>query len=443
MKKKSYKLLFVALITTFFVGCGLFNNESDTLVQTENEVPVDELLAESLQSATNLMDQAEKDISNFKKKKSQENYDALFQALKSLTISFDCPDGYQLSKEQTEKLSTQKEEMDAIRKKIVSLMTPYASDFFVTLLDKDDYILKEKTTFPIYACKNSKIFINLSLHNTSCKIYNRDNHALLKQYTNKQNIEDSLIVPNSAIYIVEFTPREHQYIDARITNKMASANDLNFAYPIKVSRVESHPGAFKVEKCTGIQIEPIFYEPRKITLAKSGWLSDEKDRTIIAMQVPAKCNNVLYSLSIKTNEQDNVEKGAFCDKVDRTYRRVKFLGLPVIEYESEKSNLFRELLSFSRPVREEDAYCDMYVFFNSKEAKKFQEGADVSSLNYNMDLSKKGTQSCNDRIPTKGGQTIYFGFENSKKKCNVYLWLESLGAITKTEYYKTTYELDK
>ena len=55
---------------------------------------------------------------------------------------------------------------------------------------------------------------------------------------------------------------------------------------------------------------------------------------------------------------------------------------------------------------------NMYVFFDSVQAKKFQAGTAVNELKYSVDYSTLGTQSCNGRIPADGKSTIFLGFEN-------------------------------
>lgn len=81
----------------------------------------------------------------------------------------------------------------------------------------------------------------------------------------------------------------------------------------------------------------------------------------------------------------------------------------------------------------------MYVFYNAAQAKKFQDGADPAKLQYNIDYSTMGTQSCNGRIPSKGNKTIYLGFLNERMRYNNYVWLETVSAVPKTEYYKPQY----
>lgn len=121
-----------------------------------------------------------------------------------------------------------------------------------------------------------------------------------------------------------------------------------------------------------------------------------------------------YNFCISTNESDQSTDGQFCDNVSSTYRKIKFLGRPVYESQSNKSSLIRELLNTNQPEREEEAYCNMYVFKSSEQAKRFQDGAASAELKYDIDWSIMGTQSCNGCIRAKGMKTIYLGFENEQ-----------------------------
>ena len=117
------------------------------------------------------------------------------------------------------------------------------------------------------------------------------------------------------------------------------------------------------------------------------------------------------------------------------------LGLPL--YEKEKTRgVFMRLLDDNRPIRDEDAYCNMYVFRNANMAKQFQDGAKpASQLNYDVDFSTIGTQSCSGRIPTKGAKIIYLGFENERMRYVNYLWVEVVAVTQTTEYYTTKYSV--
>ena len=101
------------------------------------------------------------------------------------------------------------------------------------------------------------------------------------------------------------------------------------------------------------------------------------------------------------------------------------------------------LLDDNRPLREEDAYCNMYLFRSQAEAKKFQDGtASASSLKYDVDCSTVGTQSCNGRLPVNGASRLYLGFENVRVRYTNYLWVEAVAVVPTTEYYRTKYTID-
>jgi len=199
------------------------------------------------------------------------------------------------------------------------------------------------------------------------------------------------------------------------------------------------------QKIQGIKLKSVFEEPRKVTLRSQGkaLFSGGNTRSVVAMQVPAGSTDVAYSLRISTSQSDMGGDGQFCRRMDEKYKEIKLLGLPVYESHGSSSNIFRELLNACEPYREEEAYCNLFIFTSSAEAKKFADGKPTAELKYNVDLSKKGTQSCNDRIPTKGLRTIYFGFENTRVRYSVYLWLESLATMPSTEYYRATYKVKK
>lgn len=128
--------------------------------------------------------------------------------------------------------------------------------------------------------------------------------------------------------------------------------------------------------------------------------------------------------------------------MESNYKTIKFLGLPVYESTNSKTSILRELLNRHKPVREEDAYCNIYVFTNGDMARRFQNKEDVAKLKYNIDLSSFGTQSCNGRIPCKGLKTIYLGFENERFTKVVYLWLEAVATMPVTQYSMEQYSLE-
>ena len=163
---------------------------------------------------------------------------------------------------------------------------------------------------------------------------------------------------------------------------------------------------------------------------------------LVPIQVPAGATDILYSMRIATSEQDRSSDGNFHRNLSLKYNQVKFLGLPLYE-RNQGTGLLRMLLDDNRPLREEDAYCNMYLFRSQSEAKKFQDGtASASSLKYDVDCSTVGTQSCSGRLPVNGASRLYLGFENVRVRYTNYLWVEAVAVVPTTEYYRTKYTVD-
>ena len=219
---------------------------------------------------------------------------------------------------------------------------------------------------------------------------------------------------------------------------------LRNATPIKTEQVGCSKGDFGAVPVPGVIMQNLFEEPRKFTLR--GQFKSAFSGSSVAMVpviIPAGATDVLYSMRMATSEQDRSSDGEFHDNMTRTYKTIKFMGLPLYE-KSTSNGLLNTLLDDNRPIRDEDAYCNMYVFRSQNEAKKFQDGKALAvDLKYDLDYSTVGTQSCNGRIPTNGSNKIYLGFENVRVRYTNYLWVEAIAVIPTTEYYSIKYSIDK
>ena len=235
-----------------------------------------------------------------------------------------------------------------------------------------------------------------------------NSRTTLKTYAGRHLLEDSLTIAHDAIYLVEVNPQGTQYIDMDVNYKVTDMARLTAVTPIKSEQVECSKG----------------------------------DLGAIAVQVPTGATDILYSMRIDTDEYDRSEDGQFHENLNASYKKVKFLGLPL--YEKERSSgLLNALLEDNRPKRDENAYCNMYVFRSQTQAKQFQDGTKpASELSYDVDYSTLGTQSCNGRIPTKGSKTIYLGFENERVSYTNYLWVEADVVVPNTVYYTTKYTVE-
>ena len=314
----------------------------------------------------------------------------------------------------------------------------------INLLNLREQLFTEDAYYPVYLKKGEKLYYKIESSSTlTAKLYNADTERLIKSYQ-KSKITDSLTIANTGIYLLEVIPQGKLYASVSLGFRPTVSSDIYNRPAITSERVECKKGDLGGIGVPGIVMHKCFDEPRKFTLrgqlkaAFSG-----SSRALVAVQIPTGATDILYSMRIATSEQDRSSDGEFHENLATSYKKVKFLGLPI--YEKEKNgnaNLFSKLLDDNRPLRDEDAYCNMYVFRNQTQAKQFQDGTKSASvLNYDVDYSTLGTQSCNGRIPVKGLKTIYLAFENERVRYTNYLWVEVEAVVPKTEYFTTKYSI--
>ena len=307
-----------------------------------------------------------------------------------------------------------------------------------------DKLFEKTEVFPVYLKRGEKLYWTFVAQKPmTIKVSNYNSRTALKTYAGRHLVNDSLTIEHDAIYLVEVNPQGTQYIDMNVSYKVTDMARLTKATPIKSEQVECNKGDFGAVAVPGVSMRKAFEEPRKFTLrGQVKAFFSGSAIALVAVQVPTGATDVLYSMRIDTDEDDRSEDGRFHENLNASYKKVKFLGLPL--YEKERSSgLLNALLEDNRPKRDEDAYCNMYVFRNQSLAKQFQDGTKpASQLSYDVDYSTLGTQSCNGRIPAKGSKTIYLGFENERMRYANYLWVEAEVVVPNTVYYTTKYTVE-
>lgn len=351
-----------------------------------------------------------------------------------------------LTPEQVALCKALKKRINRLRTDIIVLTNKEIKNFKIIPWHYDELLIDQPQTYPVYLQRGERLYWDISASKPiSIKVYNADSRSVIESYKGKSIVQDSLIVENSSIYLIEINPQGTQYIGLKIYYKVNDMSRLGNATPIKVEQVECGKGDFGAKSVSGISMTKCFDEPRKFTLRgqlKAAFSGSAK--ALVAVQVPTGATDILYSLRIATSEQDRSSDGEFHNNLTEKYKQVKFLGLPLYEKEKKRNlNLFSELLDDNRPLRDEDAYCNMYVFRNQTQAKQFQDGTKAASeLNYDVDYSTLGTQSCNGRIPVKGHKTIYLAFENERYRFTNYIWVEVEAIVPKTEYFTNKYSIE-
>ena len=350
----------------------------------------------------------------------------------------------EMTPEQVNACEALKTRVKNLREQIVSKSGNVIENFEVTAFNLSDNLIEGAQTYPVYLQKGETLnVVASSQQNFTLKISNANSRSVLKTFAGKTSVEHSIEIKNTAIYLVEVVPTKAQYLDLSVKYKIADTSRLAAPTPINTEQVECAKGDFGAKGVPGVYMHKCFEEPRKFTLRgqlKAAFSGNSK--ALVAVQVPAGTTDILYSMRIATSEDSRSEDGEFHDNLSRSYTRVKFLGLPLYE-KSSSNGLLNTILDDNRPIRDEDAYCNMYVFRNQTQAKQFQDGSKSASLlKYDVDYSTVGTQSCNGRIPMKGTRTIYLGFENERMRYTNYLWVEVEAIVPNTVYYKIKYSID-
>lgn len=442
LRKQFLLLLLLTALLTSFTGCGdgdsssQKNNQNSFLVDKPETDPTEEAINE----AKELLDDAALAIRKFERDPSKKSLERLMKVYNELQTVCDDEDLFKADRSVTQ-------QADTMALAVKSLLEKGLKRIHKPLFSESDHLITAVEEHPVYLRKGEKLFLDFETQGSvTMRVYNADSRGVLKTYAGKKVVHDSIPVAHTAVYVVELKPVGNQYIDIKASKTVTSVENIKNDDPeIVTDKTECTVKDLGAQKIQGIKLKSVFEEPRKVTLRSQGkaLFSGGNTRSVVAMQVPAGSTDVAYSLRISTSQSDMGADGQFCRRMDEKYKEIKLLGLPVYESHGSSSNIFRELLNACEPYREEEAYCNLFIFTSSAEAKKFADGKPTAELKYNVDLSKKGTQSCNDRIPTKGLRTIYFGFENTRVRYSVYLWLESLATMPSTEYYRATYKVKK
>ena len=424
------KHLYLLLLISLLVSCA----------PASKQRPMNELERAEYQQVQQKIMEVEHLLEDFS---TMEADDAL--ALLYLTNQLDYTYDYQVLDSASQvKCQLLQKQLDDLKASIRKTVIDNLDKIPVNIYHNEDCLLEKKTTYPVYLKRGEKLHVNIATKRTATvKVYNYDAKSTIKTLNETTKFKFSINIENAAIYLIEVNPGStSQY--ARI-NINYTTNCIDRLTPTSIGErtVDAKSGEFRAWSVKGVKMKPILDEPRKFTLrGQLKAMFSGAYRGVVAVEVPLGATDILYSMRISTNEADRSSDGEFNGRANTTYRKIKMLGLPV--YESTKSaGIINTILGNYTPLREEDAYINMFVFGSSSQAKKFQDDKPTAQLSYDINSSIMGMQSCTGRIPVKGRKTIYLGFENERTRYNNYVWVELIAAQPITEYFKTEYFLNQ
>lgn len=271
---------------------------------------------------------------------------------------------------------------------------------------------------------------------STISFYDVSHQQLLKSW--KTNADGELVITSRGIYLVEVSSKDN---GAKANVELSYQGKDGTPRPqVGVRYVDCKAGDFLASPMNAIIAKKVFDQPKKIGLrGQLKVLFSGKGRALVPIPVPKHCDALLYSLRISTNENTVSSDGKFADNLSAYSKSIRLFGVNVYE-KRISSGIIDRLLFNTRPPREDDAFCNMYVFTNRAQAKKFQDGtASSGSYKYDVDQSQMGTQSCNGRLYSKGNSVIYMGFENERMRYDNYIWLEVVALKHSLKYQRPIY----
>ena len=115
-----------------------------------------------------------------------------------------------------------KKRTDFVRNKLKEILQTEVATLGIVSHKKEDYLMDGGIeAFPVYLEKGDKMFYLIETESpATVKIYNADSRKLLKTYSSKTKVHDSLAIRNSAIYLVEVNPGATQYANISVGYKV-------------------------------------------------------------------------------------------------------------------------------------------------------------------------------------------------------------------------------
>ena len=362
-------------------------------------------------------------------------------------------DGENMGENARQKCQALKERIDALKQNPDAVFQDVNHDISATvsqelqdskgiLISRKNLKLSTAARFPYYLNAGDKLTLKLDCQGSMrASFYDINRQKCIRQWSVSSPMEDSVAVSAGGIYMLELAP---VYSEATAGLTLScTGTDKSHRRHVQEKTVKCRKGDFLALESDSVIVRNVFKEPKKIGLRgnlKS--MFSGKSRVLVPVAVPTGCDALLYSLRISTNEKTVASDGKFADQLSVASSRVILFGENVYEKHTIVSSIIDRLLGSTRPPREEDAFCNMYVLTDAMQAKKFQDGT-ASSGNYKYDVnqSQMGTQSCNGQLLPNGHKTLYLGFENERMRYDNYIWLEVVALTYTKKYVRPVYRV--
>ncbi|MBR8713337.1 hypothetical protein [Porphyromonas levii] len=414
-------------------GCGKKTQSQNEVILSEREEYRYDKTHSSVEELTLLLKESEST-------NSIESFQKFFEGWDSLDYSYN-PEGMNSATiAHCENLIEQIRLLKENAKSIINSKISSSEKFY--LVSNHNVLIESSKVFPIYLKQGEILSVDASVsESVTVVISNADLRKAIHTRKGK-TINEEIDIDYDGIYLIEILATKPCRANIEIGLQTRNYDSITARPKLVSIEVACNKGDWGAKKVDTIKLKNIFEEPRKFTLrGQLKALFSGNSKATVPLSIPTGATDILYSLRISTSEQSIDSDGKFGDNLAYSYKKIKVLGLPLYEKEKRRG-LLTTLLDGNRPIREEDAYCNLYLFRNQTQAKQFQDGLKkVSELDYDIDFSMVGTQSNNGQIPTQGANHLYLGFENERMRFTNYIWLEVVAIIPTTEYFATHYSI--
>ena len=307
-------------------------------------------------------------------------------------------------------------------------------DLLITPESGDDY-------YAFYLSKGDSLYISLEgSTNADYYLYNYDEQKLIEEFKNVDRIgaypQKGVLIPidHNAIYVFRIAAKNAVYVSGTLDKLTRLAKNAYTTPDVEViSYSECKQSDLFSEPYNSIDMINLLEEPRKITLRSvikttfSGQTS-----SLLSLALPKGTTDVAYRLRLSRKGIENKTDGEFFNNFQESYKKIRFLGIPVYEKTEKNTSLIREILNgIVYPPREEDVYCDLYVY---KGENNYNSGL------YDKDYSITQVQSSNGRIPTNEVSKLYLKFDNVQLSHDIYVWVEAIATVPSVHYMRPILE---
>ena len=441
MRNRRFYFIYTLLLLLLLCACGNGKKAADGNMMSEMEQLKYDNTLKKLESIYAKAGETEQNAAS-----------SVYEEIRRLNYDFN---GERMGENALQKCQTLKERIDALKRHPETVFQHSGSETVVssgassesqeckgTLVLKKNIKLSAPQRFPCYLNADDRVTLTLDCQgDVIASFYDIRQQRRIRQWNANNPISDSIAIVTGGIYMLELSPVNGEAI-ASLTMSYRGT-DPNYRHRVQGKLVACRKGDFLSLAVDSVLVASVFKEPKKVALRgnlKS--MFSGKSRVVVPVAIPSGCNALLYSLRISTNEKTISSDGGFADRLSVASSRVKLFGVNVYEKHTPGSSVIDRLLFSTRPPREEDAFCNMYVLTDAVQAKKFQDETDSSgNYRYDVNQSQMGTQSCNGQLLPGGYKTLYLGFENERMRYDNYIWLEVAALAYTKKYVRPVYRV--